>query len=213
MAQEQTAHAASFDGVLGGEYDQATADEKSRAVRQLIRRSSYHSALLTLEPIPFLDSAILTRAQRRLLQSIARLRGHGLDDKEAREALAKIRGRMVKPNLVVAAAKLIAFVPIVPEIWSGTVAYALTCTIGELSDRYFGGGRAMSRAEIESGFDEVFNKAWSDARHAKRNELRTMFRNRDVRRAIRDLKRTYREGHMEPDEALHRSEEILARCA
>jgi uncharacterized protein (DUF697 family) len=213
MAQEHTADLASFDRVLDGEFDRATADEKTKAVKQLIRRSSSHSALLTLEPVPFLDSAILIRAQRRLLQSIARLRGYALDDQQAREAFATIHGRLIKPNLVIAAAKLVAFVPILPDMWSGTVAYALTGTIGELTDRYFGGSRAMSPDEIQSRFDEVFTATWKDARHAKRNELRAMFRNRNVRRAIRDLKRTYREGKMDAEEALHRSEEILARCA
>jgi uncharacterized protein (DUF697 family) len=213
MAQAQTTDVATVDRVLAGEFDGATADEKTKAVAQVIRRSSSHSALLTLEPIPFLDSAVIARAQRRLLQSVARLRGYALDDKEARATFARIRGRLVKPNLVIAATKLVAFVPILPDIWSGSVAYALTSTIGDLSDRYFGGGRTMSRAEIESHFDETFKATWHDARCAKRNELRAMFQNRDTRRAIRDLKKNYREGHLDADEALHRSEEILAQCA
>jgi uncharacterized protein (DUF697 family) len=213
MAQTQAADVASFDAVLGGEFDRATADEKTTAVRQLIRRSSSHAAMLTMEPIPFLDSAIMTRAQRRLLRSVARLRGYELDEEEARAAFATIHGRLVKPNLIIAAAKLVFFVPVLPDIWSGTVAYALMSTIGELSDRYFGGGRTMSSAEIESSFDQVFTRSWHEARHVKRNELRAIFRNRDVRHAIRDLKRSYREGRMQPEEALHRSEEILARCA
>jgi uncharacterized protein (DUF697 family) len=213
MAQTQSADVASFDAVLGGEFDQATADEKTKAVLQLIRRSSSHAAMLTLEPVPFLDTAIMARAQRRLLRSIARLRGYELDDSEVGAAFATIRGHLVKPNLIIAAAKLVAFVPVLPDIWSGTLAYAVTSAIGELSDRYFGGGRTMSSAEIESGFDEVFNARWQDARRAKRNELKALFRNRDVRREIKDLKRTYREGHMQPEEALHRSDEILARCA
>jgi uncharacterized protein (DUF697 family) len=209
MAQAQASQVASPKRVLGGEFDQATPEEKARAVKQLIRRSSSHSAMLTLEPIPFLDTAILAQAQRRLVQSIARLRGYAVSDAVVGAAFANIRGHLVKPNLVIAAAKLVAFVPIVPDVWAGTVAYALTGTIGEVGDRYFRGGCTMTPAEIESSFDEVYVETWQDARRAKRNELKAMFRNREIRRAIRDLKRTYREGSMDADEALRRSEEIL----
>jgi uncharacterized protein (DUF697 family) len=211
MSQEHTSLVGTFKGIREGEFDRAGADEKAKLVRQLIRRSSSHSALLALEPIPFLDTAIWTRAQHRLLQSIARLRGHVLDDQQVRDAFARIRGRLVKPNLVIAGAKLLWFVPVLPDVWSGTMAYALTGTIGELSDRYFRGAPPMSPAEIESSFDRVFSETWRDARRAKRNELTAMFRNREVRRAIRDLKRAYRQGNMHAEEALRRSDEILGR--
>jgi uncharacterized protein (DUF697 family) len=210
MAQH-TSVFGSFKGILEGELDRASPDEKSKAVKQLIRRASSHSALLALEPIPFLDTAIFTRAQHRLVKSIARLRGYGLDDKQVSEAFALIRGRLVKKNLIITAAKLIAFIPILPELWSGPVAYALTATVGELSDRYFRGGRTMPPAEIEANFDKAFTEIYHAARHAKRNELRSMLRNRDVRGAIRDLKRSYREGNVDAEEVLQRSEEILDR--
>jgi uncharacterized protein (DUF697 family) len=211
MAQEHTFLVGSFKGILEGEFDRASADEKSRAVKQLIRRSSSHSALLAVEPIPFLDTAIFTRFQHRLVRSIARLRGHDLSDKQVRDAFGTIRGRLVKPNLVIAAAKLIAFIPVLPELWTGSMAYALTATVGEIGDRRFREGRPMSSEEIESSFDKVYNQALHDARHGKRNELKAMFRNKQVRRSMRDLKKAFREGHLDAEETLRRSEEILAR--
>jgi uncharacterized protein (DUF697 family) len=209
MERDRTSLRGEFDAILGGALDQATAEERDSAARRLIRRASRASSLLTLEPIPFLDTAIYTRAQNRLVQSIARLRGERLDSKQVRDALSLIRGRKVKPNLVIASAKLITFIPVLPDVFVGTLAYALTATIGELCDRYFRGGKTMSAEEIQSSFDECFSETWRLARHAKKNEIRAMFRNRDLRRAIHDVKRDYRAGAIGPEEALGRSEEIL----
>jgi uncharacterized protein (DUF697 family) len=209
QAQEHTSLAGSFKGVLEGELDRASPDEKANTVKQLIRRASSHSAMLVLEPIPLFDTAILTRAQHRLVRSIARLRGHSLDAQQVRDAFGIIRGRLVKPNLIITAVKLITFVPVVPEFWSGSVAYALTNTLGELSDRYFREGRTMSRAAVRSNFDQIFTEAWRDARQAKRNELKTMFRNREIRQRIREVKRAYRAGSIDAEEALRRSDAIL----
>jgi uncharacterized protein (DUF697 family) len=209
MAQSHTFLGGDFDAILQGQLDHATLEERDCVARQVIRRSSRHSSLLTLEPVPFLDTAFFTRAQRRLVRCIARLRGYELDATQAREALSLIRGRMVKPNLIIAASKALTFVPVLPDVLVGTMAYALTGTVGELSDRYFRGGRTMSVAEIQSTFDASFREAWDQARHAKRNEIRTMFRNRDVRGAIRDVKREYRAGTIGAEEAVRRSEEIL----
>jgi uncharacterized protein (DUF697 family) len=211
MAQQQTSVFASFKGILDGKLDGASADEKSKAVTQLIRRASSRSALLALEPIPFLDTAIFTHAQHRLLQSIARLHGYHLDDKQAREAFAMFRSRLLKPNLIVAAAKLITFLPVLPELWAGSMVYAMTGAVGELSDQYFGGGRAMSADEIETTFDRLYERIRREAQSAKRKELSAMFRNKEVRHAVRDIKRAFRDGTIGAEEALRRSEEILDR--
>jgi uncharacterized protein (DUF697 family) len=211
MAQEHTSVFGSLKGILAGELDRASADEKSQAVTELIRRASSQSALLVLEPIPLIDTGILLLAQHRLVESIAHLRGHRLDKKQVDEAFDIIRGHLITPNLIIVAAKLIAFIPIVPEAWSGTVAYALTAAIGELADAYFRGGRTMSPDDIRAKFDQLFTEIWRKVRQVKRNELRALFRNKHVRHAMRDLKRTYRAGKMNAEEVLRRSQEILER--
>jgi uncharacterized protein (DUF697 family) len=199
----------SSSSILKGEFDRASRDEKLRASRELIRRASSQTALLVIEPVPFLDAAAYTRMQRRMVQAIARLWGHDLDDEGARRAFGTIRGRVVRPNLTIALAKLIAFVPILPDIWAGSIGYALTSTIGELADRSFRTGRRMPSAELEASFDRIFRETHQAVSRAKRNQLRALFRNRQVRRQIKDLKRAYRAGEMDSEEAVARSEMIL----
>ena len=103
MAQGHSAGAQRRDTTNHGKGDGASGDQTAKAVRDLIRRCSQQTAVLALEPVPLLDSAIFIPIQHAMVQSIARLRGHCLDGKAVRETLANIRGRLFVPNAIIAA--------------------------------------------------------------------------------------------------------------
>jgi uncharacterized protein (DUF697 family) len=208
MSEERAA--LPWQRILRGELDEANAADKAKAIRDLIRWSSSRSAVIAMEPLLLVDAAIYTPIQHKMVRSIARLRGYSLDRKGVRAALALMRPRVFRWNMAIAATKLIPIVPFLPGLWSGAMTYALTTTIGELSDRYFRGGRAMPAEEIRSSFDAIFKETYEQARRTKKNELRAMFRSKDVRREIRAIKHTYNEGKIGAEEALARTDAILA---
>jgi uncharacterized protein (DUF697 family) len=190
-----------------GTQERAASDTK--AVREVIGRASTEAAVLALEPVPLLDTAIFVPIQHRMVQAIARIRGHDLDAEAVRETFGLIRGHLVAPNVAIAAAKLVAFVPVLPDLIAGTIAWALTSTIGELADRYFSGGRAMPPAEVKACFDPLFRKQFGSAYRERRDELRAMFRSAQVRQAIGDARRAYQDGAIGTDELARRTTEIL----
>jgi uncharacterized protein (DUF697 family) len=183
--------------------------DNAKAIRDVIRRSSLETAVLALEPLPLLDTAIFVPLQHRMVEAISRLRGYDLGDEAVRETFGMIRGRLIIPNATLAVAKLFTFVPVVPDLLSGAVGLALTSAIGELADRYFCTGRRMSSEELRATFDALFMNEFKRAYRERRDELRALFRSPHVRRAVRDLKRAYRDGAMNPDELSRRMTAIV----
>jgi hypothetical protein len=127
------------------------------------------------------------------------------------EIFAMIRGLLFSPNAAIALAKLITFVPVLPDLVAGAIACALTSAIGELSDRYFRTGRTMSAVEMKASFGALFKGEFQRAYRERRNELKAMFRSSQVRQEIGDLKRARRNGRMGVDEVARRTVEILDR--
>jgi uncharacterized protein (DUF697 family) len=180
-----------------------------KAVRNVIRRSSLATSMLTLEPVPFLDTAIFVPIQHRMVHDVACLRGYELDGTAIHDAFRRVRGRFVAPNATIAVAKIFAFVPVVPDLVSGAVAYALTSTIGELTDRYFRTGCSLSDAELRGSFDAIFKDQFRVTYRERRDELRAMFRCPRVRREFGELKQAYRRGEIGTDELSRRMTAIL----
>jgi uncharacterized protein (DUF697 family) len=189
--------------------DGSNASETTKAIRDVIRRSSLQTAVLALEPVPLLDTAIFTPLQHRMVGAIGRLRGYDLDGEAVQATFRMIRGHLILPNLTLALAKLITFVPVVSELFSGAIGSALTSAIGELADRYFRTGRRMSAVELRNNFDSIFKNEFARAYKERREELRAMFRSSRVRREVAELKRAYRSGAVEPDDLARRMSEII----
>jgi uncharacterized protein (DUF697 family) len=197
--------------ILDGEFDGASAEAKAKAVQDVIRQSSLETATLTLEPVPLLDVAIFTPIQHRMVQAVGRLRGYRLDIKAVQGTCAITRGHLVAPDTAIVLAKFILFVPILPDLIAGAVAAAVTSAIGELSDRYFRGGRTMSAVEMKASFDPLF---WDQFRlnyRERRDELKALFRSSHVRRELHELRRARHNGTMGADEVAQRTTEILDR--
>src|SRR5262252_5665825 len=141
--------------VLDGDYDDATDEEKARAVKELVQVCSVAASALTIQPFPILDSALIAPVQIAMVQGIGRIHGYKLDKKSVLEILSTFGASLVAQNVIMAAAKLIPFLG-----WAVTIsmAYALTYAIGEVSDFYFRNGRGVSSSELKTMFDRVYKE-------------------------------------------------------
>ncbi len=202
--------AATVKRILAGEFDRANEAERTKAVSEVVRRTSAQAAALTLEPIPLVDTATFTWLQHKMIAAIARLRGY--EDAEGEQVVAAsgtVRGRLVLLNASLAVTKFFDWIPVLPDVFGGAVAYGMTSALGELADRYFLSGCTLSAAEMRVRFDALFKQAFRDAYVLRRDELRALFRSPDVRAELRELKRANRDGEIGVDEVARRSSEIL----
>jgi uncharacterized protein (DUF697 family) len=189
------------------------ADEKSNAVRKVIRTSSSAAAVVILQPVPVVDVVLITPIQHRMVQAIGRIHGYPESTKARQYIFKTLRGRLVRMNAAIAGAKsvgLLPFVPFIGDLIGMSVAYALTSAIGELSDLYFGSACTMSDFHMTRCFDANYKRQYERAYEQKRNELKAMWLSPAIRRQVVELKRACREGRLSDDETRQRIEALLA---
>jgi uncharacterized protein (DUF697 family) len=185
-------------------------EEKSRAVKELIHTSCAAATVATLQPVPFLDPFLITPIQIGMVQGIGYLRGYHLDKKSVLEILRTLRASLVTQQLSIAVAK---FVPAVGWVASISMAYALTYAVGELSDRYFRGGRSMLPAEMRAIFKAIYKDKFRQVYDEKRKEWKVRLHGPpEIKERLRDIDRARREGSMSGDEAERRKLEILSHA-
>src|SRR5688572_9284800 len=117
--------------VMDGDYEHASQDEKNAAVRDVVQVCSIAAAAVTIQPIPLLDTALISPIQIAMVQAIGRVHGYKLDKKSIVEILGTFGASLVAQNVIMAAAKLIPFAGALITI---SMAYALTWAIGDVSD-------------------------------------------------------------------------------
>jgi uncharacterized protein (DUF697 family) len=142
-------------GVLAGDLDGVSPEEKDRAVWNLIHTASAAASLVALQPIPFVDPLLLIPIHVGLVQGIARLRGYHLTRKSVLEILRALRMSILTQHAIMSASK---FLPAVGSITAATLASALTYAIGELMDHYFRQGRAILPAEMRSTIKRLYRE-------------------------------------------------------
>jgi uncharacterized protein (DUF697 family) len=157
-------HLDTLKRVLDGDYSKASEQEKTRAVRELIQVCSVAAAAVTIQPFPFLDTALIAPIQIGLVQGIGRIHGHKLDRRSVLEILSTFGASIVAQNVTMAAAK---FVPFFGWMVTVSMAYALTWAIGEVSDHYFRNDRNVDDTELKAMFDRVYKtkKAEKEREH------------------------------------------------
>jgi uncharacterized protein (DUF697 family) len=148
-----SSHLETLKRVLDGNYDGASEEEKTRAVRELVQVCSVAAGAMTIQPIPLVDTALIAPIQIGLVQGIGKIHGYKLDKKSILEILSTFGASIVAQNLIMAAAKLIPFFGWVVTI---SMAYALTWAIGEVSDHYFRNGRNVDEAELKAMFERIY---------------------------------------------------------
>jgi len=157
--------------IMRGGYDDASPEERAEAVRDLLNMCSVAAGAVTIQPLPFVDSLLISPIQIALVQGIGRIHGHSLDKKAILEMLSTFGASIVTQNVIMAAAK---FIPFLGWLVTITMAYALTYAIGEVSDYYFRNGRGVPASELKDMFERIYKtkKEEKQARHKKNESLK-----------------------------------------
>jgi uncharacterized protein (DUF697 family) len=185
-----------------------SVEEKTAAVDDLIRKTSAIAAVTALQPVPALDIAILTPLQRRLVRSIGLIRGCHLQEEELNRMFRAVRRPIAVSQTMLVTAKLVQFIPWVPEIFAVSLAYALTCAIGEVSDEYL--SHPIPVDQLRSRMEEISSERFATALKVKRDELRALFRDPETRRRIKELKAARRDGKIDEDEVVRRMDALVS---
>jgi uncharacterized protein (DUF697 family) len=160
---------------IAGEFDGATEEEKRRVVEEAIRLSASRAAVVALQPLPLVDSAVITPLQLRMVNGIARI--HGCQDQEAgRRILGSLLGSLVRPHLTMAGMKVIMFVPILPDLVAASVAYALTWALGVVCDEFFRADPAPTDEALRARFEELYRRKLELTYSERRDEVKAKIR-------------------------------------
>ena len=160
-------YAETVSRVLSGDYTEASPEDKVKAQRELVQVCSVAAAALSIQPFPFLDTALIAPVQIAMVQGIGKIHGFRLDKKSILEILASFGASLVAQNVMMAAAK---FVPGIGWVVSASMAYAMTWAIGEVSDYYFRTGRGATQAELREMFDTVYRAKRKEKEEANKGD-------------------------------------------
>lgn len=186
--------------VLSGDYTDASPEDKAKAQRELVQVCSVAAAAVAIQPIPFLDSALIAPIQIAMVQGIGRIHGFHLDRKSILEILASFGASLVAQNVMMAAAK---FVPGFGWVVSASMAYALTWAIGEVSEHYFRTGRGASQAELKEMFDRVYRAKRKEKEEANKG-------NETLAQRLAQLNEARKQGLLTEEEFERKKQEMLS---
>lgn len=188
-----------LDRILQGDFDSASPEERAEAIRDVINVCSVGAGAVTFQPIPFLDTVLISPIQIAMVQAIGRVYGHKLDQKAIIEMLSTFGASLLAQNAIIAAAK---FIPFAGWIVSISMAYALTYAIGEVADHYFKNGRGVSTEELKSMFDRVY-------REKKKEKESAHSGNDELKEKLEKLKRAHADGVLTEEEFERKKQELL----
>ena len=181
---------------MSGSWEDADEETKANAARELVTTCATAAAAVTIQPIPFVDAALISPIQILMVQGIGRIHGHTLDRKSIIEILSTFGASLVSQNVMIAAAK---FIPFAGWAVSISMAYALTYAIGEVSHAYFVSGRGLSSSELRAIFDETYQRKKKE-RQKKGSSLK---------QRLASLREAYEAGALSDEEYERKKEEIL----
>ena len=193
-------HLETIKRVLDGDYTDASDEDKANAVQQLIRVCSVAAGAVTIQPFPFVDTALITPIQIAMVQGVGKIHGYKLDTKSIVEMLGTFGASIVAQNIVMGAAK---FIPFFGWVVSISIGYALTWAIGEVSDHYFRNGRHVDEAELK----EMFQRIYSSKKAEKTEQHKS---NKTLRDKLEQLKRAHKDGLLTDEEFEAKKAELLA---
>lgn len=193
-------YAETIGRVMQGDYANASEDEKLWAVRDVTTVSAVAAAAAAVQPIPFVDMALLAPIHVGMVQAIGQVHGYELDAKTVLEVLASFGASIVARGVVMSALKV---VPVFGWVASASMAYATTYAIGEVSHAYFKSGRGLSGVQLKSMFKAAYAQ--------KKNEREAAARAQDtLQERLRQLTHAYEAGFLNEEEYRRKKEEILA---
>lgn len=189
-----------LERVMRGDYGSATEAERDEAVRKVVQACAVAAAAVTIQPFPFVDTALLAPIQIAMVQAIGRVRGHTLDAKSVLEVLSTLGASIVAQNAIMAAAK---FVPFFGWAVTLSMAYALTWAIGEVSDFWFRSGRGATPEELR----ELFRRVYQQKKAEKQTEHAA---NETLRQRLEQLRAAFDAGLIDEDEFRRKKEQVLS---
>jgi uncharacterized protein (DUF697 family) len=193
-------HLDTLKRVLDGDYSEATEEEKTRAVRELVQVCAVAAGAVTIQPIPFVDTALVTPIQIGLVQGIGKIHGYKLDKRSILEILSTFGASIVAQNVIMAAAK---FIPFFGWLVTISMAYALTWAIGEVSDHYFRNGRNVDEAELKKMFERVYKAKKAEKEQSHKGD-------KTLKQKLEELKEARKDGLLTDEEFEAKKAELLA---
>jgi uncharacterized protein (DUF697 family) len=192
-------YADTINRVMLGDFTGATDDEKASAAKELIQVCSVAASAVTIQPIPFLDTALLAPIQIGMVQGIGKVHGYKLDKKSIVEMLSTFGASLVAQNVMMAAAK---FVPFFGWVVTLSMAYALTYAIGEVSTFYFKNGRGTSQGELKTMFERIYKEKKAEKEDSNR-------KNSSLKERLEQLKEAKASGLLTDEEFDRKKEDLL----
>ncbi len=186
--------------VMDGDYEDASPEEKTAAVRDVIQVCSVASAAVAWQPIPFMDTLLISPIQIAMVQAIGRIHGFKLDQKSVIEILGTFGASLLAQNVIIAAAK---FVPIGGWIVGMSMAYALTYAIGEVSEHYFRHGRGVPQDDLKDMFKKVYREKRAEKQAAHKS-------NETLKDKLQQLDDARRSGLLTQDEYDQKKQDLLS---
>jgi uncharacterized protein (DUF697 family) len=193
-------HLETLKRVLDGDYSEATDEEKQKAVRELVQVCAVAAGAVTIQPIPFVDTALIAPIQIGLVQGIGKIHGFKLDKRSILEMLSTFGASLVAQNVIMAAAK---FVPFLGWLVTMSMAYAMTWAIGEVSEHYFRNGRNVDEAELKKMFERVYKAKKSEKEKAHKGD-------KTLKEKLEELKEAKKDGLLTDEEFEAKKAELLA---
>ncbi|MEL6180517.1 MAG: DUF697 domain-containing protein [Myxococcota bacterium] len=185
--------------VLSGDFTQATPEERTEAVENIVQVCSVAAGAVTIQPIPLVDVALVVPIQISMVQAVARIYGHSLDKKSIVEILSTFGASLVAQNVIMAASKLI---PFLGWLVAPSMAYALTYAVGEVSNYYFAHGRGVSQSDLREMFQRIYK-----AKHQEKKQQHKD--NTTLKQRLEQLKEAYKSGLLTEEEFNRKKEDVL----
>ena len=136
------------------------------AVDNVIRAASSAAAATILVPLSVFDAALILPIQHRMVRDIASIHRCRDVEKARHRVFRALRSKLTGKYGAIVGIKMIGatrFIPVVGSLIGMAVAFALTRTLGHLSDEYFAGGCTMSFSRMAARFDVIFKKQYERA--------------------------------------------------
>ena len=188
-----------FSRVMQGDFATATPGERQAAFLDVRQVACVSSAALTVQPIPFLDTALMAPIQIGLVQAIGRIHGYSLDRQAVLELLATFGASIVTQNVMMGALK---FVPFLGWVAAPAMAYGLTFSIGEVANHYFASGRSVDTAELQAMFQEVYARTRAEKESANAE-------NQSLKERLQELKDAFEAGLIDAETFERKKEQVL----
>jgi uncharacterized protein (DUF697 family) len=186
--------------IMEADYDASTPEEKQASVKEVISACAIAAGVVTVQPLPLLDIALLTPIQIAMVRAVGRIHGYSLDKKAVMEILSAFGASLVAQGAILAGAK---FVPIFGWAVAIAMAYALTYAIGEVSDHYFKNGRGVSSDELQDRFKQVYKEKKAE----KESQIRG---NKTLKKKLEALKKAKEDGILSEEEFEKKKAEVMA---